>query len=553
VDAPVRTSRSAWLAAAIAALAVLPGLWIGTLWDNSETIYGEVAREVLISRDPVVMHFNGDPWFVQPPLYFWVAALFAKLLGVTSFALRLPSALSTVGIVAGIAYAVGRARTQRAALFAALVASTMLMMAILGRLAIMDAMLDAAVTAAIGGLYAALRGGSIAWWYVAWIAMGLGTLTKGPVAVVIPVLVIVVWAAWERRCAALALPARSHWFAGIAVWLAIVAPWTCALAAAAGPAALSEMVGHYTFGRYVGTIENQAGPVWYYLPVLVLGAFPWFAFLPPAMLDGFAAARRSVGHLERLAIVWSAAPLIFFSLAQTKLPNYIALEFPALAILVGLWFDSIPRTDRRRSAMLWTLLVPLSLAVLGVAIVVFSRDNRLGAGLSALQAICALLGGVIFLGWLVMLVLLARRGTSAYAPYPLGIAGLVFVGIVAFIALPLADGFKPIPPLAAVIRQEQHSGDTIGIFGVRGGNALLFYTQPRIVAMVSPEEAARGEGPDARQEICRAPRAFVIMPRAHTEDPTGGRNRRRLAESNGDVLFLYDGPGCAAAGARSIK
>ena len=71
--------RAALLGALVAAIATLPGLGTGTLWDNSETTYGEVAREILLTHDWVVMHLNLAPWFVQPPLYFWIAAAFAKV------------------------------------------------------------------------------------------------------------------------------------------------------------------------------------------------------------------------------------------------------------------------------------------------------------------------------------------------------------------------------------------------------------------------------------------------------------------------------------------
>src|SRR5579872_2144343 len=89
-----KTMRAGLIGAAIAALVTIPGLGSGTLWDNSETAYGEVAREILLTHDWVVMHLNGAAWFVQPPLYFWIAACFAKLFGVGAFALRLPAALA---------------------------------------------------------------------------------------------------------------------------------------------------------------------------------------------------------------------------------------------------------------------------------------------------------------------------------------------------------------------------------------------------------------------------------------------------------------------------
>src|ERR1700677_4638628 len=93
-----RPARAAFVGALIAALITLPGLGVGTLWDNSETAYGEVAREILLTHDWIVMHLNGAAWFVQPPLFFWIAALSAKLFGVTAFALRLPAALATIAM-----------------------------------------------------------------------------------------------------------------------------------------------------------------------------------------------------------------------------------------------------------------------------------------------------------------------------------------------------------------------------------------------------------------------------------------------------------------------
>ncbi|MBV8150246.1 MAG: glycosyltransferase family 39 protein, partial [Candidatus Eremiobacteraeota bacterium] len=122
--------RTALLGAFIAALATLPGLGAGTLWDNSETAYGEVAREILLTHDWVVMHLNGAPWFVQPPLYFWIAAAFAKIIGLTPFALRLPPALATIAMGALVGYATAALAGPRAGLFSAIVLSTNFMQVI---------------------------------------------------------------------------------------------------------------------------------------------------------------------------------------------------------------------------------------------------------------------------------------------------------------------------------------------------------------------------------------------------------------------------------------
>ena len=108
-------AQAAWIGAIVAGCITLPGLWVGTLWDNSETAYGEVAREIMLTHDWVVMHFNGVPYFVQPPLYFWLGAVCALVLGPTALALRLPSALATIALGAFTGYAVARQAGTRSA------------------------------------------------------------------------------------------------------------------------------------------------------------------------------------------------------------------------------------------------------------------------------------------------------------------------------------------------------------------------------------------------------------------------------------------------------
>jgi 4-amino-4-deoxy-L-arabinose transferase-like glycosyltransferase len=525
----------------VAAVATLPGLGIGTLWDNSETAYGEVAREILIYGDPIVLHHNGLPWFVQPPLYFWIAAAFARLLGVNEFAMRLPSALATIAMAGAVGYVVARLANPRAALLASVVLSTSLMQAIVGRLAIMDALLDLAVAIAVLSWFAALRTGGARWWYVGWIALAFGALAKGPVAVLITGLVIVVWAVWDQRMGRRVIaPSPLRWILGVALFAALVAPWAIALYRSAGAAAFNELVGHYTVGRYLGTIENQSGPFWYYLPVLILGTFPWFAFLVPATLDAFRNARDSNdGSLARLALAWAIAPLLFFSFAQTKLPNYIALELPALAILVALWFDGIVQRDDRRAALAWTAVVPVTIAGVAFAVWVFSHDNKLTLDLLALRGAMIGTAIAILIGSACCFALLLQKRTAWLGAFVLGATSLAALLIIAVVAEPQAERFKPIPPLAAAIRESLRPGDVVAIRAVSGGNALLFYTRPPVAIVDDAGLAAA---------VCNAPRAFVVASRKRaSSDLTYGRTRRTVAVAENDVLYLFDGPACTSA------
>jgi 4-amino-4-deoxy-L-arabinose transferase-like glycosyltransferase len=538
--------------ALLAALATLPGLGGGTLWDNSETAYGEVAREVLFYHDWVVMHLNGVPWFVQPPLYFWIAALFAKALGMGPLALRLPSALATIGMAVAVAYAVARAAGRRVALLSVVVLGTMLMQAIVGRLAIMDALLDLTVCCAILAWYAALRGSGDTAWVGGLVAIALGILAKGPVAPAVVLLVIVPWAVWERALGRkLRGPSIAAALAGSALAIIIVVPWFEMLVARVGPEALGQLVGHYTVGRYLGTIENQSGPVWYYLPVVLLGVFPWFAFVPPALAGALRAPAGERGMLARLSLVWIVLPFVFFSFANTKLPNYIALELPAFAIALALWFDGVLDSADRRAAIVGSAIVPVTLAGLALAIFIFTRDNRLTGALSSLLGDMIVLGLVMLAGSVACGILLVRRSTARYAPYALGLSGLVAILVIALVAEPHAETLKPIPELAAVIRAQRQPGDVVAIQSLGGSNGLVFYTQPPVAILDSPAEAAHSPASDPRTVLCAAPRAFVVT-RAErpNPDPTYGRRRRIIARSNRAVLYLFDGPPCEPVAAR---
>ncbi len=540
--------RAALIAAGIAALVTIPGLGSGTLWDNSETAYGEVAREILLTRSWVVMHLNGVPWFVQPPLYFWIAAICAKLLGVTSFALRLPSALATVAMGGMTAYAVTRQAGTRAGLYAGVVLSTCLMQAIVGRLAIMDALLDLAVAFAVFWWFRSVQTGRDRYLLYGSIAAALGFLAKGPVAPVVALLVILPYYFWERRAGSAHAPSWRGWAGGIALFVAIVAPWFAALASASGAHSIFELIGHYTFGRYTQTIENQSGPIWYYVPVIILGFFPWIAFLPSAIALGIDRLRRRALSLDeqnaqqivRLALVWIVMPLLFFSFAKTKLPNYIALELPAMAVLVAVYFDAAVQRARSRSALISTAAVPAFILLLGIAIVWFSHDNRLTGDLHTVAINLIYVGGAVFVGSIVaFFALLAPARARAGAPYVLGFAMVLAVAFLALLALPQAERFKPVPHLAKIINVNRRPGDAVAILNVSGGNALLFYTRPQVHVL-------RG-GHGDRGVICSSARTWLVGPR-RGDVPAFGDAPKVVAHWGKDSLYLYDGASCKLAG-----
>jgi 4-amino-4-deoxy-L-arabinose transferase-like glycosyltransferase len=534
-------------AALFAAIVTFPGLGNGTLWDNSETAYGEVAREILLTHDWVVMHLNGQAWFVQPPLYFWLAAGAAKWLGLSPFALRLPSALATVAMSAALGLAVARVAGGRAGTLASIVLATSLMQAVVGRLAIMDALLDLCVLLAILGAYRAFaphddaRARTPALLVTA-AALAFGTLAKGPVAPVIVVLVTGGWLWWERRLSAsLAAPPRGAFAGALALYALIVLPWFVAISLRVGPQATIELIGHYTVGRYTGIIENQGGGIYYYVPVIILGFFPWIAFAPAAFVRAFRVRADRGSSLTRLALVWSVIPFVFFSLAQTKLPNYIALLIPALAVLVALWFDRSADGIDRPTGLISAASIPLFVGGVAVAIALFSRNNALELG--PVQPLLRMLGSGWLAGSLLTAIALAIRRTLPIAPFALAVTAggaIVFIGLV---AEPAVEPLKPIPQIARKIQSERAPGSRIAIRTIGGTNGLAYYASPAIITIDDTD-------PSYLALICRTSDIYVVT---RAQDAAKlellARGRGRAARDLGDIRHVtavhVDGPACA--------
>ncbi len=174
------------------------------------------------------------------------------------------------------------------------------------------------------------------------------------------------------------------------------------------------------------------------------------------------------------------APFVFFSFASTKLPNYVALVLPALAILVALWFERVRAGADRRAAVISAASIPVFVGLVAVAIGIFSHSNRLDFDMAAVNEQLVVLGVAMLAGSLLTVAAIARRGTAAWSPYVLALTSGALVLFIAVVAEPVAEPLKPIPPIARTIDAGRKAGDTIAIGGVSGGNGLIFYTLPPV-------------------------------------------------------------------------
>jgi len=349
--------------ATLLALLILSGTLfffrLGTpgLFDADEPAYAQAAREMLESGDWITPHFNGRPRFDKPILFYWLITLSYRIFGVTEFALRFWSALAAVILVLVIARAARRWFGPPADLLAGLAFTTNLFTALLARAAVTDMLLTLFVTLAILAGVEALQESAPGrgWAVVGWAAMGLAVLVKGPVGLVIPGIALggtlLVFRELRRGLT------RLFPWQGLALFAAITFPWYVLVLAANGWAFVEGFVIKHHVTRYTGVISSHAGPLWFYLPVALVGFFPWSGFLPRALWQAGAVARRREAReqADRLLVAcacWAIGVFVFFSLAGTKLPSYIFPAFPALVLLVGATAISNvkPTTSRLRAS-----------------------------------------------------------------------------------------------------------------------------------------------------------------------------------------------------------
>jgi 4-amino-4-deoxy-L-arabinose transferase-like glycosyltransferase len=526
------------LAVALAALVLFGyGLGAGSLWDQDEPRYFQISRELLDAPDPFTLRLDGRPWFVHPPLWFWLQSATARALGFTEFAARVWSAISGAGMVAA-AFLLGRLLVDDgpAASLAGAVTATTLHVLAQARLAVFDPTLVAfmllAFYMALVGYTSGARGAYV--WAGLW--AGLATATKGPIGLALPAMVMaVLWAARRDWWAWRQIPILA-----VAVFALVGLPWYVVEGIRHGLPFFRTAIGYYLFNRFFGVVENQPGPWWYYAPVLLLGTLPWTAFAPPALMWLW---RRRGGLAAQAILIWCAVVVVFYSAAGTKLPNYVLPVYPVLAVGIGgLLGGAALQHSGQRERLLWlaAVLLPIPSVVFGVAVFVYGRVQypaEAAALALPVAAVAVLLAG----GPLVACGLLLARRTRA-AVITLLLVPVLMVPVLVHYTLPAIEVYRPVPRLGRLVAAELRPQDGLAVVRLPLASSMRFYSAHPVLWVEGPRDLA--------QTLCDRERVYLVVPAA--EDawvrPLLPPVAQLRAEDAGLRLYLKDGPAsCARA------
>ncbi len=367
-------SPKSWPIWAVIATAVAVGLVLFVvdlgsvgLVDETPPLFASSARAMVRSGDWLIPQVNGLPRYDKPPLVYWLMAGFYSLPGhaswdpLGSWAAALPSALASLGVLVLLALVVAwwerrcLPQPQGVWLPAALCFGLSPLVMLWSRIGVSDSLLTALLALAMISSWWRLESPRIPWW-LCWLALGLATLTKGPVAFL---LFGLTWGLFGllQRPEKLNLE-RLRPVPGVLLSLVVAVPWFAAAALREGEPFVQSFFGYHNLQRFAEVVNRHESPWWLYGALLVVASLPW----SPLLLLGLwrALVGRQVS-LASFAACWLLAVLVLFSCSATKLPSYWLPATPAAAILAAL---ALARRDRvTRWAVLLSVVLSMSVGV----------------------------------------------------------------------------------------------------------------------------------------------------------------------------------------------
>jgi 4-amino-4-deoxy-L-arabinose transferase-like glycosyltransferase len=463
--------------------------------EPDEGRYSEIAREMIETGNWLVPHFWHLPHLDKPPMTYWLVAVSMKLFGQNEWAVRLPLALAGISGVWAVWLLGCSIGGRRAGLWSALILQSSLLYFVMARMLTPDIFLTQFIAWAMYFFWRSwlvlpstfnLQPSTFLRWHLAgWVAIALGFLTKGPIAVAIPLVALAALVIYRRKSFSQKKLLLGGLVGGLALFLVLAMPWFLAVFRQV-PDAFHYMVFSQAAGHLFGTtIKNRPGGPFYFFGILAIGLFPW------TWLLGWLWRRAHWRGLDVkskdawvLLNVWAIFTFVLFSFSQAKLPAYILPVFPAFAVLVALHFfngeknSGVLRTPDwiwqlcAASPMLLLVVVPLALPP------VFHVTPPEWMKWQAPMA--AVVGFGIF--WLAK-----HWNTSACAAVTVGLGIFSMMAVTAETPL-FETAFKAnqtLKPLGLALREDFQSGDAIVCWG-KLPQGLPFYSGGAISAADRP-------------------------------------------------------------------
>jgi 4-amino-4-deoxy-L-arabinose transferase-like glycosyltransferase len=362
--------------------------------------YVEISREMAVSGDYITPRLDGVKYFEKPVLFYWLESFSIKFFGLGAFTLRLwPVLFALFGCLS--VYGVGRRLYDRlTGLISAVVLATNILYYSLSRAIILDmpvtVLLAAALFSFLIGTHEPLGLKRRLYLWGFYVLAALAVLTKGLIGILIPGMIIGTWllllGEW-RMLRQIYLPS------GLILFLLIAAPWHI-LVATVNPQFLNFYFIHEHFLRYLTKIHSRYQPMWFFIPILLVGLFPWSVFLVQSAV--FSAPRSwQERHKHRDALflfIWAGLVFIFFSVSDSKLVPYILPVFPPLSLVIGRYLAAVWENPKLSHGSIGFTVLDVIMLATGLVLIALphvwhrSEIEHLSSVLTILGAILVIIG-----------------------------------------------------------------------------------------------------------------------------------------------------------------
>jgi 4-amino-4-deoxy-L-arabinose transferase-like glycosyltransferase len=346
-----------------------------SLYDAAETTYGEFIKQIRLTGDWITMHYNGEIIFDKPPLYFWLATIATFIFGLNEFAIRFWAAICGVLTVVTTFYVGKSFYNEKVGFFSGMIVMTAFQFLIQSRIAELDILLTLLMTLAILLFWQGYHTKKKHFFWLFYFAMALATLVKGLIGIAIPVFAIFLFLLFRKelnRVWEMQIPA------GIIITALVASPWYLAEWHLHGQAFVDFALGFLFLSRFKGVVAGHPGPWYYYFFALLIGFAPWSHFLPYALKRTW---KNKLGKPELLSLCFIIPVFIVFSIAKTKLPNYVLPLYPILAIMVGkLWYDFLGRSQKKmhRGMAIAQILLLVIVVLIIIGFIIVGTSNYSG-------------------------------------------------------------------------------------------------------------------------------------------------------------------------------
>jgi len=305
-----------------------------TLFDVDEAVFSTATKEMIESGDWITPTYNGENRYDKPILFYWLMAASYKIFGINEFGARFPSALASAILIISIFLFVRYVRDDNHALYAAIASLLSIYFLAYSHAAVTDMSLTLFISLSLFSFYLWRYDETNSkikinmYLYGFYLFSALAFLTKGLIGIVFPfgiahIYMIVIYGLKGVK--------KVLSLKGIILFVLISLPWFVAQLTINGQEFINQFFIKHHFQRYTGVISGHKGPFYYFIPVLIIGLFPWVAFLPAGIRNTL----KEKDKFQIFALIWFALIFVFFSFSTTKLPNYILPALPAISILIA--------------------------------------------------------------------------------------------------------------------------------------------------------------------------------------------------------------------------